>query len=68
MKKRERGLFLYIKVFLILVILGVIFPKIIQMVSGFFSINDGKPGKGNSVYVMFNYGIKKSVFDIFSNK
>lgn len=66
MKKRERGLFLYIKVFLILVILGVIFPKIIQMVSGFFSINDGKPSKGNSVYVMFNYGIKKSVFDIFS--
>lgn len=66
MKKRGSGLSLYIKVFLIMVVLGVIIPKILQIASYFFSNNDGRPCKGNCVYVMFNYGIKKNVFDIFS--
>lgn len=66
MKKGNGEFALYVKVFLILAVLGIVMPKILQLASDFFSIYDKKPDNGNCVYVIFNYGIKKNVFNIYN--
>lgn len=64
---RLKGIILFIKVFAILLALGVIFPYIINIILIKFNIINDQLPSGNSVFVMYRENGQLSFKDILYN-
>lgn len=64
MMKKSRGLILYLKVFCILFIVGIILPNIIGFLINKLTIYNDKVPLGNSIYVMYSKDYERSFFEI----
>lgn len=64
---KNKNISLFIKVFIILVFLGFILPFIIELLLRSFFSPNGKTPRGSSLYVFFNYGRGKTLYDTFLN-
>lgn len=54
--RRIEWIILFIKVFLVLIFLGIILPLIIELMFSCLFMIDKKPPGGSSLYIFFNYG------------
>lgn len=53
--RKNQSIILFIKVFLVLIFLGIILPLIIELLFKCLFMIDKKPPGGSSIYIFFNY-------------
>lgn len=56
---------LYIRVFLVLFVIGVVFPYIINLFLGKFLMIEDNLQHGNSIFVIYNNDYKNTFFNTF---